>query len=73
MIRWPPERLMIVLEKARAKPVRLIEATMRPEAASTVATITPERIASPIVSKIRLGVMGCSPANQETTTAESRL
>ena len=64
---------MIALEKASAKPVRLIEATMSPEAASTLAMMTPERMASPIVSKIRRGVIGESPANHETITAVSRL
>ena len=64
---------MIALENASAKPVRLIEATIRPEAASTLAMMTPERIASPHVSKILRGVIGDSPATQETTMAVSML
>ena len=64
---------MIALEKASAKPVRLMDATIRPEAASTLAMMTPERMASPIVSKIRRGVIGESPATHETTIAVSRL
>ena len=46
---------------------------MSPEAASTLAMMTPERMASPIVWKILRGVIGESPANQETTTAVNRL
>ena len=58
-MRWPPDMLMIVLENASATPVRLIAATMSPEAASTAAMMTPERIASPMVKMMRRGVIGC--------------
>jgi len=64
---------MIALENASAKPVRLIDATIRPEAARTEAMITPERMASVNVWKIRRGVIGESPATHETTIAVSML
>ncbi len=64
---------MIRLEKASANPVRLMAATMRPEAASTQAMIAPDRMASIMVVAMRRGVIGWPPANQETTTAVSRL
>jgi hypothetical protein len=50
-----------------------MEATMRPEAARTAAMMTPERIDSCRVKKIRFGVIGWSPANQDTTMAVTKL
>ena len=64
---------MIALENASANPVRLMAATMSPEAASTEAMITPERMASPNVAKIFRGVIGESPATQETAIAVNML
>ena len=49
---------MRALENDSAKPVRLMDATMRPEAASTEAMMMPERIASCMVRTMRRGPIG---------------
>src|SRR2546426_880122 len=59
---------MIALEKASARPVRLMAATIRPDAASALATITPDGMAPVSVVKIRRGRLGSSPADHDTTT-----
>jgi hypothetical protein len=46
---------------------------MRPEAASTAAMMTPDRIDSCSVKKMRAGVIGWSPANHDTTMAVAKL